>query len=131
MPYAALAVEQPSTVRITAQNQAAAPVAGNIPLGGTTIEADAVLRGWSAKKSILGKSVKNDANETLGNIEDVIVAPKDFVSFVVIGAGGFLGMAQRKVAIPMHNLQLRNNQWVLPGATKDALKQLPPFVYAR
>jgi hypothetical protein len=50
-------------------------------------------------------------------------------SFAIIGGGGFLGLGQREVAIPTEQLKLQNKQLTLPGATKDALKAMPPFVY--
>jgi len=51
--------------------------------------------------------------------------------FAIIGVGGFLGIGERNVAIPMDQLKVNNKQLTLPGATKDALKALPPFVYQR
>jgi hypothetical protein len=44
--------------------------------------------------------------------------------------GGFLGIGERRVAIPFQQIKLRNGALVLPGATRDALKGLPEFKYA-
>lgn len=112
----------------------AAPVAGRAPIGVTVTEA--VVLGWSAKRELLGKAVTNDKNEKIGKIDDLIIAPgKDgstpSASFAIIGVGGFLGIGNRDVAIPMEQLKLQNKQLILSGATKDALKAMPPFVYQK
>jgi sporulation protein YlmC with PRC-barrel domain len=106
------------------------PVAGEIPLGVTVIELRAIVTGWSAKKDLLGKTVQNDKKEKLGKIEDIIISPKTSVSHAIIGVGGFLGIGERLVAIPIGQLRVTNGQLVLPGATKDVLKAMPPFVYS-
>lgn len=108
-----------------------APVAGDIPLNVTVAEMDEVVHGWSVKKHLLGKTVKNDTNENLGTIGDLIITPKDLASYAILDVGGFLGIGERKVAIPLRKIELRNGVLVLPGATKDVLKNVPPFVYAK
>jgi sporulation protein YlmC with PRC-barrel domain len=112
----------------------AAPVAGRAPLGVTVVEMEAIVIGRSAKRDLLGKTVVNDKNDKIGKIDDLIISPnKDgntpAASFAIIGAGGFLGMGKHDVAIPMEQLKIQNKQLTLPGATKDALKAMPPFVY--
>lgn len=108
------------------------PVAGVVPLGVTVAELKAVTLGMSAKKHILDKGVYNDAKETIGEIEDIVITPNHMVSFAIVGVGGFLGLGEHLVAIPMTQLKFRSAEgtFLLPGATKDALKKLPPFVYA-
>lgn len=120
---------QQTNAQQTAPNQPNAPVAGSAPLGVTVTEMNAVVLGWSAKKAILGKAVMNDQKQKIGKIDDIIVTPNDSVSFAIIGTGGFLGMGKHDVAIPMKQLKNENNGFVLPGATKDALKALPAFEY--
>jgi sporulation protein YlmC with PRC-barrel domain len=107
------------------------PVAGQVPLGVTVVEMEAVFVGWSAKKDLLGKPVVNEMNEQIGKIDDLIIRPDTAVSYAIIGVGGFLGLARHDVAIPMVQIKLQKGALVLPGATKEALKALPPFQYAR
>jgi sporulation protein YlmC with PRC-barrel domain len=114
----------------------AAPVAGRAPLGVTVIQMEAVVVGWSAKRDLFDKAVVNDKNEKIGKVDDLIMSPsKDSntpaATFAIIGVGGFLGIGKRDVAIPMEQLKLQNKQLILPGATKDALKALPPFEYQK
>lgn len=113
------------------QQQPRAPVVGAQPIGVTVQEEAIVAQGWSSKKDLVGKPVYNDQGEKVGNIEDVIISPDRTASFAIIGAGGFVGLSKHTVAIPFKQLQPSGSRMVLPGATKDAIKSLPEFVYAR
>ena len=72
----------------------------------------------------------HDNQERIGVIEDIIIAPDKKVSYGIVGAGGFLGFDRRDVAIPIHQFKLTDGKLLLPGATKEALMQMPPFEYA-
>ncbi|QMV73679.1 PRC-barrel domain-containing protein [Comamonas piscis] len=111
--------------------QTPVPVAGGVRLGVEQTEIQAVATGWSLKKSVLGKSVYNEEGKSVGKIDDVIVAPDKAVSYAIIGAGGFLGVGKHDVAIPVGQFRVQNDKITLPGATKDALKALPKFEYAK
>ncbi len=110
---------------------AMAQVAGSTRLGVSVEEIKIVASGWSAKKQILGKTVFNENNEKVGKIDDLIVAPTGELSFAIIGAGGFAGVGRHDVAIPVQQIQLQDGKFVLPGATKAAVKALPKFEYAK
>jgi sporulation protein YlmC with PRC-barrel domain len=115
---------------LTPIRSVAAQVAGEATVGVTVEEMKMVVLGWSAKNKMLGKSVYNDKNEKIGKVEDVIVAPDGKISWAIIGVGGFLGLASKVVAIQMYHFKLKGDRFLLPGATKDALKALPAFHYA-
>ena len=106
-------------------------------VGGTTaiaVPADELVllaKGWSATKQIIGKDVYNDKNEKVGVVEDLIIAPDKAVSYAIIGAGGFLGMGKHDVAIRVNNFKLMEGKITLLGATKDAVKAMPAFEYAK
>jgi len=110
---------------------AGAQVAGSSTIGVTKEEIKEVMQGWSAKKAILGKAVYNDKNEKIGTIDDLIITPDRSVSYAIIGAGGFLGIGKHDVAIPISQLKLEKDKFILPGATKEALKAMPKFEYAK
>ena len=108
-----------------------AQVAGTQTLSVTVEQSQALLQGWSVKKSVLGKAVYNDQNEKVGTVRDLIVAPDGSVSAAIVSAGGFLGVATHDVAVPVGVLDVRGGNLYLPGATKDALKATPAFQYAK
>jgi sporulation protein YlmC with PRC-barrel domain len=113
----------------------AAPVAGRAALGVTVIEMEGVVVGWSAERDLLGKTVVNDKNDKIGKVDDLIISPSKgnapAAPFAIVGVGGFLGMGKHDVAIPMAQFKVQNKQLSLPGATKDALKAMPAFVYQK
>jgi sporulation protein YlmC with PRC-barrel domain len=106
------------------------PVAGEVTLGLAVEEVKLVAIGLSAKKQLLDKPVYNDTGEKTGEIEDIIVTPEGKVSVAIIGVGGFLGIGQRDVALPVRQLKLAGDKFTVVGATKEALKKLPEFKYA-
>ncbi|AOL08037.1 MULTISPECIES: PRC-barrel domain-containing protein [Burkholderia] len=108
-----------------------AQIAGAQPISVTVEQSQALLEGWSVKKSVLGKAVYNDENQKVGTVRDLIVAPDGSVSAAIVSAGGFLGVAAHDVAVPIASLDVRNGNIYLPGATKDALKATPAFQYAK
>jgi len=109
------------------------PVAGmSIGVIGITIdELVTVAKGWSAKKQIMGKKVYNDKGEKVGVVDDIIIAPDKAVSYAIIGTGGFIGVAKHDVAIPVYQFKMKEGKITLPGATKDAVKAMPAFQYAK
>ena len=108
-----------------------AQVAGSTTVGVTVEELKMVAVGWSAKKKILGKAVYNDKNEKIGVVDDLIITPDKSVSYAIIGAGGFLGIGKHDVAVPVGQFKEDKGRIVLAGATKDALKAMPKFEYAK
>jgi hypothetical protein len=94
------------------------------------VDIQKVAAGYRSSK-IVGSSVVNDANEEIGEIDDLLVEPSDKVLFAVLSAGGFLGLGERLVVVPFSNLRIENDRVILPEFSKDALKALPAFYYAK
>src|SRR5580700_221221 len=92
------------------------------------VDPASLATGYRTSK-VVGSTVVNEANETVGTIDDLIVTPTEKVPFAVLSVGGFLGMGSKYVVVPFSSLQVKNKQMVLPGATKDSLKALPEFKY--
>jgi sporulation protein YlmC with PRC-barrel domain len=111
------------------ERQASASATGEPDIG--VIELDVITPGWSAKRDILGKPVYNEQKQRIGKITDIIITPDNAVSFAIIGAGGFLGVGRHDVVIPVDQMRSIDDHYVLPGATKAALKALPAFHYRR
>lgn len=110
---------------------AQAQEAGVQTVGISVEQASIIVNGWSAKQSLLGKAVYNDKGEKVGVLHDIIVTPNDAVSFAIVAAHQFLGVAQHDVAVPMTQIDFSNGKLVWAGATRDAVKAIPPFQYAK
>jgi len=71
----------------------------------TTSSDKMMLKGkWRASK-LMGLNVYNEANEKLGDINELIVDKDGKVNAVVIGVGGFLGMGEHDIAVTMDKLK--------------------------
>lgn len=93
------------------------------------VDVQKLAAGYRSSK-IVGSPVVNDANEKIGDVDDLLVEPSDKVLFAVLSVGGFLGMGERLVVVPFGSLRIAGNRVMLPGGTKDALEALPEFKYA-
>ena len=75
---------------------------------------------------LIGTKVVNTANETIGDINEIVLGKDGKVAAVVIGVGGFLGMGEREVAVNFNSIRMSrdqsNNLVLTVNATKDALK---------
>lgn len=108
-----------------------AQIAGGTTTIDTSVTAQTqIAMGWSVKKTLLGKTVYNDADKTVGKVEDLIISPDRSVSYVIVGAGGFVGIGRHDVAIPITSIQDRAGKLVMPGATQEMVKAMPTFEYA-
>ncbi len=108
-----------------------AQTAGSTKLGVTVIELNDVINGWSARRQIIGQPVHNDKDENIGKVEDLIVTKDGPASDAIVGTGGFLGLGTHDVAIPAKQFRMSNDRLMLPGATKEIIRAMPPFEYAR
>jgi hypothetical protein len=96
----------------------------------TKVDVQKVSAGYRASK-VIGSSIVNDANETIGKIDDLLVTRDGKEPYAVLSVGGFLGMGTHMVVIRYDNLKFADNKIVLPGGTKDGLRMLPTFQYSK
>ncbi len=70
---------------------------------------------WRASK-LVGLSVYNDSNESLGSINDLLTDKSGDIKAVVIGVGGFLGVGEHLVAVPLDKVKFVTEPIVYTGA---------------
>jgi hypothetical protein len=80
---------------------------------------------------IVGLNIQNPANETIGEIYDVVLTDTGAIKAYIVSVGGFLGMGTRYVAIDPKAVALRRDgdtSWkATMNATKDQLKAAPEY----
>jgi sporulation protein YlmC with PRC-barrel domain len=80
---------------------------------------------------LIGTKVVNTANETVGDVNEIVLGKDGKVAAVIIGVGGFLGMGEREVAVGFDSIRMsrdQNRNLVLTlNASKDALKKAPEW----
>ena len=104
----------------------AAPDSAPAVVGNTEVPSNAVLA-----SQFMGQAVYTAANENIGEINDLIMN-KDLDNIVaIVGVGGFLGIGEKDVAIPIGDITAikdENNALRLTiSASKEQLEALPVF----
>ena len=95
-----------------------------------TVDVTKITNGYRASK-IIGSNVVNGSNEKIGAVDDLLVGRDDSVFYAIVSVGGFLGMGTKLVAVPFETLKIGPDSLILPAGTKDDLKALPTFEYAK
>jgi hypothetical protein len=75
---------------------------------------------------LLGREVINDAEESIGHIDDLLLVG-DQVAFAILSVGGFLGLGAHQVVVAFDALIIDDDEVVLPGATREALKNMTVY----
>jgi sporulation protein YlmC with PRC-barrel domain len=89
---------------------------GKAPAPATASDMSSSFQGtWRASKMV-GLSVYNDSNESLGSINDLLTDKSGNIKAVVIGVGGFLGVGEHLVAVPLDKVKFVNEPIVYTGA---------------
>lgn len=118
------ATPPPATGKSPAAESTAAPA----PTGET---AGALGSGEISAKELLAENVRNAANESIGNINDVLIGGDGKIAAVIIGVGGFLGMGEKNVALPFDQLifakDAADDLIVSTSATKESLQAAPEY----
>ena len=85
---------------------------------------------WLAS-AIIDKPVVNAANETIGDVNDLVTDENGRVVAALIGVGGFLGIGEKDVAVPYQDLKLardeNDNVTVIANLSKDQLASAPDY----
>jgi hypothetical protein len=105
----------------------AQPVPQTVDLAKVNVQK--VAAGFRASK-LIGTSVLDDANENIGKVDDLLVGT-GMSTFAILSVGGFLGMDSRYVAVPYDAFTFADNKVILRGSTKDSIRMLPEFKYAK
>ena len=106
--------------------QPAAPVATTATAGGKMM----LKNNWRASK-LMGLDVYNEANEKLGDINELILDKDGKINAVVIGVGGFLGMGEHDIAVSMDKLKfvetpVRTSSTAPAGAVRETTTSTAP-----
>jgi sporulation protein YlmC with PRC-barrel domain len=79
------------------------------PMSNSSLHGD-----WRTSK-VVGLSVYNDNNESIGSINDLLTDRNGTIKAVVLGVGGFLGMGAHLVAVPYDKIKFVNEPIAYTG----------------
>lgn len=74
---------------------------------------------------LIGADVYGKDDNSIGEIEDVIVSPDNKPSYALVTYGGFLGLGENQAAIPVAALSVSPDKYVFIPMTADQLKAAP------
>ncbi len=119
---------------IALPDAAAAPDAAAKESPPKPIEGQIILQDKSTflASAIIGGSVYSPDNESVGEVNDLIVKPTGQIEAVVVGVGGFIGIGEKDVAVALDRFtmeptdDLASTKLVL-NATKEELEAAPSF----
>lgn len=98
------------------------------PIAG--IDDAAMAKSARASKIIGSKVYKGDTS--IGQIEDVLVdLSQATTSAVILSVGGFLGMGDKLVAVPVTAIKVDSEAKFATDLTKDQLANAPAFDFAK
>ena len=83
--------------------------------------------------NLIDLDITNPANETIGEIKDLVISQGDLSGYVV-SVGGFLGLGEHYVVVHPNAVQIsyteNDRKWhAVMNTTKDQLKAAPEFKY--
>ena len=116
------ATQEPAT---TAEPEIAAAEGSEQPASAT---ADASPLAEIPASELLGQEVVNDQGDTVAEIVDMVKRPDSDEVFAVLSVGGFLGLGEKEVAMPLDRFDVGADQEiVLSNATEEELKNMPDW----
>jgi putative membrane protein len=78
-------------------------------------------------ETLVGNEVLNDQGDAIGEIEDVVLDAQQN-AFAVVSVGGFLGIGDRNVTVPLNELQAgQDDQNLSTTMTKADLENMPEY----
>ncbi|MBB2754832.1 UNVERIFIED_ORG: sporulation protein YlmC with PRC-barrel domain [Rhizobium aethiopicum] len=111
-----------------AQAPAPAPTADTAQAGYITEQAPDQI----SANTYIGQSVYNGNNESIGSVNDLIMKKDGGLVAAIVGVGGFLGIGEKNVAVPMDKITVAQNTQdgsvkLTTSETAESLKAAPEF----
>ncbi len=140
-PQVQVRQEKGAQVQVEKQAEGTGEAAGNAAdrtgqaVGNAAEGADSAITGGDSQPQggvasmtgdqLIGKDLKTTNGDTFGEVQDVVVSG-DRLKAVLVDVGGFLGIGDKRVAIPTDRLSMRG-QDVVVNMTKDEVNRLPEY----
>jgi hypothetical protein len=95
----------------------------------TDVDRDhAKVRHSNKASGLIGMEVRNNENQKLGEIKDLVLENPGKVSYAVLAVGGFLGIGEKLIAIPPSALKVATDgEYLILNADKAKIQAAPGF----
>ncbi len=128
-PAPAAPAEQTAPADTMAKPAAPAMKSADAGAAGTYLTEQAATQ--VAASDYMGKSIYNAEDKSIGDVNDLIMEENGGVVAAVVGVGGFLGIGEKNVAIPMDKLSVTredNSVRLTTTETAESLQSAPKFM---
>lgn len=100
---------------------------GNAQLGNSDTTGSAQAGAMTSTKvgALIGLDVASATGEDIGEIDDVVTINGE--TMAVVGVGGFLGLGEHDVALPVTELSFEGNSVTALGYTRDQLESMAEY----
>lgn len=105
-----------------------------ISLTTPTFADDTVKLSQHRASNLVGATIKNAANESVGEVQDLILDHSGRVAYVVVSHGGFIGIGEKLTAVPWDALHFGREEGILGPyksvtlpVTKEQMQNAPTF----
>ena len=82
--------------------------------------------------NLIGSTIYSQDNQSIGDINDIILSQEGQPSQVIVGVGGFLGIGEKDVVLDMNKLQIAATDdgkvKIVTLTTQEDLKNMPAFM---
>jgi hypothetical protein len=120
-------VEQQGQAQVDVQKPGAPQVTTQAPQGnaqtGASGQGQGNLSGLT-RNQLMDKNIYAADNSNVGEVADVVIGPDSRVTAVLADVGGFLGIGERRVAIPIDKLRLEGDR-LKSDLTKEQVNAMP------
>ncbi len=138
LALAALLLAAPATFAQTTNNPAPGAPAATAPTKSGDMQFYSRQATDMRASFLIGANVTNMANETVGEINDLVLDKDGKIAAVIVGVGGFLGIGEREVALDHKSLSIKYDPnaktsagatTIQVNATKESLKTAPAWTW--
>ena len=123
------AFAQEATTPAPAPAEPAAPMTQEAAPAAPVVKADGHLG-----TQIIGESVYNGTGEdaqNVGDVNDIVIGADGKIEAVIVGVGGFLGIGEKDVAVPLDKLSMTKDEngieMMTITASREELEAAPAF----
>jgi sporulation protein YlmC with PRC-barrel domain len=105
--------------------------ANQTPSTGATSDPPGAVRSTPRREltvsDVVEKNLIGSEGRVIGEIEKVVESPSDRKKYLVVSSGGFFGLFETQIAVPLDRVEVHNDQLVVREMTEAQLKSLPEF----
>jgi hypothetical protein len=76
---------------------------------------------------LIGTDVYGPDNNSIGEIDDIVVSPDNTPAYALVSYGGFLGMGEEQTAVPVTSIRFSEDNYAFVNFNADQLKAAPKF----